>query len=72
MAAFEDITEKISMEAQYNTQISVQKATLNNLNEGVAVFAADGTLRLYNKAFQKIWRLRAKMLDSKPHIDVDY
>ncbi len=70
MAAFEDITEKISMEAQYNTQISVQKATLNNLNEGVAVFAADGTLRLYNKAFQKIWRLRAKMLDSKPHIDM--
>ncbi len=70
MAAFEDITEKISLESQFNTQISVQKATLNNLNEGVAVFAADGTLRLYNKAFQKIWRLRAKMLDSKPHIDV--
>ena len=32
MAAFEDITEKISLEAQFNTQISVQKATLNNLN----------------------------------------
>ena len=70
MAAFEDITEKISLEAQYNTQISVQKATLNNLNEGVAVFAADGSLRLYNKAFQKIWRLRAKMLDNKPHVDL--
>ena len=70
MAAFEDITEKISLEAQFNTQISVQKATLNNLNEGVAVFAADGSLRLYNKAFQKIWRLRDKMLNSKPHIDV--
>ena len=70
MASFENITEKISLEAQFNTQISVQKATLNNLTEGVAVFAADGTLRLYNKAFQKIWRLRAKMLDSKPHIDV--
>ncbi len=69
MAAFEDITEKITLEAQYNTQISVQKATLNNLNEGVAVFAADGTLRLYNKAFQKIWRFDDKALNKKPHID---
>jgi signal transduction histidine kinase len=69
MLAFEDITEKITLEAQYNTQISVQKATLNNLAEGVAVFAGDGTLRLYNKAFQKLWRLDARHLDAKPHVD---
>ncbi len=69
MAAFEDITEKVSLEAQYNTQISVQKATLNNLNEAVAVFGADGSLRLYNKAFQQLWRVDAKSLDKKPHVD---
>ncbi len=70
MTAFEDITEKISLEAQFNTQIKVQKATLNNLAEAVAVFASDGTLRLYNKAFQKLWRLDARLVESKPHIDV--
>ena len=69
MAAFEDITEALALEAQYNTQIKVQKATLNNLAEGVAVFAGDGSLRLYNKAFQKLWRLDARALDQKPHID---
>ncbi|MEO1136607.1 MAG: PAS-domain containing protein, partial [Pseudomonadota bacterium] len=69
MLAFEDITEKISLEAQFNTQIKVQKATLNNLAEGVAVFASDGTLRLYNKAFQKLWRLDARHLGTEPHID---
>ncbi|WP_375208196.1 sensor histidine kinase [Hyphococcus sp.] len=69
MLAFEDITEKISLEAQFNTQIKVQKATLNNLAEGVAVFGGDGKLRLYNKAFQKLWRLDARHLDAEPHID---
>ncbi len=69
MLAFEDITEKISLEAQFNTQIKVQKATLNNLAEGVAVFGADGKLRLYNKAFQKLWRLDGRHLDAQPHID---
>lgn len=69
MVAFEDITEKVTLEAQFNTQINVQKATLNNLAEGVAVFSGDGTLRLYNKAFQKLWRLDARLLDSRPHVD---
>ncbi|MHA7873192.1 MAG: PAS-domain containing protein, partial [Hyphococcus sp.] len=69
MLAFEDITEKISLETRFNTQLKVQKATLNNLAEGVAVFGADGSLRLYNKAFQKLWRIEETLLDKKPHID---
>ncbi|MEZ5892884.1 MAG: PAS-domain containing protein [Parvularculaceae bacterium] len=69
MVAFEDITEKIALEAQFNTQIKVQKATLNNLAEGVAVFGGDGGLRLYNKAFQKLWRLDGRQLDARPHVD---
>jgi len=63
---FEDITEKLKLETQYNTQISVQRATLNNLAEGVAVFAADGHLRLYNSAFQQMWKLDARMLGDLP------
>jgi signal transduction histidine kinase len=69
MFACEDITEKIKLEAQYNTQINVQKATLNNLAESVAVFGADGHLRLHNKSFEKLWRYDRKALDKKIHVD---
>lgn len=69
MAVFEDITEQIALEAKFNTQIKVQKTTLNNLAEGVAVFGADGSLRLHNKAFQKLWRINNVALDKQPHID---
>lgn len=67
--ALEDITEKLSLEAQFNTQLNVQKATLNNLSEAVAVFGADGGLRLHNKAFETLWRFAPKKLEKRPHID---
>lgn len=69
LVIFDDITERLSLETRYNTQLNVQRATLNNLSEGVAVFAADGALRLHNAAFQKLWRLDAELLAGRPHID---
>ncbi|MEE2692946.1 MAG: PAS-domain containing protein [Pseudomonadota bacterium] len=69
LAVFDDITERLDLETRYNTQINVQRATLNNLAEGVAVFAADGALRLHNAAFQKLWRLDSDMLSGRPHVD---
>lgn len=69
VAVFDDITERLDLEARYNTQIGVQRATLNNLSEGVAVFAADGSLRLFNAAFQRLWRLDQASLAERPHID---
>lgn len=69
VAVFENITEKLKLETEFNTQISVQRATLNNLAEGVAVFAADGKLRLYNSSFQKLWRLDASKLSDLPDFD---
>ncbi len=69
LTVFDDVTEKMQLERRFNTQISVQNATLNNLSEAVAVFAANGSLRLYNEAFQKLWRADAAMLESEPHVD---
>ncbi len=66
---FEDVTEKLALEAKYNTQLKVQQSTLNNLSEGVAVFASDGTLRLHNDAFRNLWHLGREFLDSSPHVD---
>ncbi len=69
LVIFDDITEKMALEARFNTQISVQRATLNNLSEGVAVFGADGKLRLYNTAFVKMWRFDDQTLSVRPHIE---
>ncbi|MDZ7628590.1 MAG: PAS-domain containing protein [Parvularculaceae bacterium] len=69
LVVFDDITEKVALEARFNTQISVQRATLNNLSEGVAVFGADGKLRLYNTAFTKMWRFDEQTLAERPHLE---
>ncbi|MGF1462176.1 MAG: ATP-binding protein [Maricaulaceae bacterium] len=59
---FEDMTDQITLRAQYNTLINVQRATLDKLNEGVAVFGTDGRLRLANTAFASLWRLDREAL----------
>ncbi|MEL6112680.1 MAG: ATP-binding protein [Pseudomonadota bacterium] len=69
LLVFEDVTEKLKLETKYNTQMKVQRSTLNNLAEGVAVFASDGSLRLFNEAFRELWRFGRDFLDSAPHVD---
>ncbi|MEM9014231.1 MAG: ATP-binding protein [Pseudomonadota bacterium] len=69
IVVFEDITEKMDLEAQFNTQLRVHRATLNNLAEGVAVYSANGSLELHNKAFEQLWRLSGNQLSAAPHID---
>ncbi|MEM6414444.1 MAG: ATP-binding protein [Pseudomonadota bacterium] len=66
---FEDITERLKFETLHNTQIKVQRATLNNLSEGVATFGADGRLKLYNDAFKELWSLDKALLENHPHIE---
>jgi signal transduction histidine kinase len=65
---FEDVTERLSLESSYNTLIKVQTATLNTLQEGVAVFGPDGRLKLYNAAFGRLWSLTPKDLADEPHV----
>ncbi len=66
---FKDITDQLTLKAEYNRLISVQKATLDHLREAVAVFGADGRLRLHNDAFVKLWGLDGKLSDA-PDFDV--
>ena len=54
---FDDVTERFTLESQYNALARVQSETLDALQEGVAVFGADGRLKLFNPAFGRIWRL---------------
>ncbi|MBX6323339.1 MAG: PAS-domain containing protein [Rhodospirillaceae bacterium] len=65
---YEDVTDKLALERSYNTLIEVQRETLNNLYEGIAVFGGDGRLKLYNPSFARMWGLAVEELESQPHI----
>lgn len=64
-----DVTERLELERRFEELIRVQGETLDNLAEGVAVFASDGRLRLHNPAFARMWRLTPKTLAERPHIE---
>lgn len=65
---FEDVTDRLSLERSYNTLIEVQQESLNHLYEGVAVFGADGRLRLWNPTLIPMWGLGEEFLVGEPHI----
>ena len=65
---FEDVTSRLELESSYNTLVMVQKETLDNLGEAVAVYGGDGRLRLHNPSFGRLWGLHPEDLDGQPHI----
>jgi len=66
LATYEDVTDKLALERSYNTLIAVQRETIDNLQEAVAVFGADGQLRLANPAFADLWELSLEALREGP------
>lgn len=63
---FSDITSKIEMEGRLGTLINVQRATLDKLSEGIAVFGTDGRLKVHNNAFSRLWSLSEEDLKDSP------
>lgn len=68
MMTFEDVTSRLELESSYNTLIAVQKETLDNLAEAVAVYGGDGRLKLWNPAFGALWSLDPETFEGEPHI----
>ncbi len=68
MMTFEDVTSRLELESSYNTLIAVQKETLDNLAESVAVYGGDGRLKLWNPAFAALWGFDPETLEGEPHI----
>lgn len=67
---YEDLTTILALERSYKALSRVQRESLNNLREGVAVFGVDARLGLFNPAFLKIWNLREDQLSDEPHIEL--
>ncbi|WP_298914169.1 PAS domain-containing sensor histidine kinase [uncultured Algimonas sp.] len=63
---FSDITDKMTLKSKLGTLINVQRATLDKLREGIAVFGTDGRLRLHNAAFSRLWSLSEDELKDHP------
>ena len=70
MFTYEDVTSRLSLERQYNTLIEVQRQTLDNLYEGVALVGADGRLKLCNSAFGRLWQLSTSELNGEPQMQI--
>ena len=66
---FSDITGELRLRAQYNSLVQVQQATLDKLNDAVAVFGSDGRLRLHNEAFESFWGISASVMAAAGDFD---
>ncbi len=65
---FEDVSDRLDLERSYKSLNAVQGASLDNLQEGVAVFGSDGRLKLSNPVFGGLWGLEEQALDGKFHV----
>ena len=68
LITYEDVTDTLALERSYNTLIEVQRETLDNLYEGIAVYGSDGRLKLSNPAFARLWGLAPETLQNEPHV----
>lgn len=68
LLSYEDVTDRLALERSYNTLTEVQRETIDNLHEGVAVYGADGRLKLFNPGLCRIWKLDPDFLNGEPHI----
>jgi signal transduction histidine kinase len=66
---YENLTKEYQLESRYNELFEVQRETLDNLAEAVALSGPDGRLRLFNPAFMRFWSLDRAFLERKPHVD---
>ncbi len=65
---FENITEQLEMESRYIALTQVQGETLDHLVEAIAVFSADGRMKLSNPSFQNLWELEDEQVAAETPI----
>ncbi|CAA9516627.1 MAG: FIG056333: sensor [uncultured Sphingomonadaceae bacterium] len=66
---FEDRTEQLQLASARDTLVRVRTATFDNLFEAIAVFAADGSLQLWNARFRDVWGFADARLAQHPRVD---
>ncbi len=69
LITYDDMSDRLALERSYNATLAVQRATLDNLYEAVAVFQEDGRLRLSNPRFTEMWHLDGNFIEQAPHLN---
>ena len=64
----EDLTPQLATERAFNEFVHTHQATLDHLQEGLAVFGSNGLLKLHNPAFAEIWQLPEDALEHDLHM----
>lgn len=65
---FRDVTAEILLERRFRRIVSIQRRTLDALEDGVALLDPDGRLRLANPAFAELWTLDPAQVRIGAHI----
>jgi len=66
---FEDRTEQAQLASARDILLRVRTATFDNLFEGIAVFASDGRISIWNRLFAETWGLADDVLIKHPRLD---
>ena len=65
---FEDISETLRLTAAMHTMAAIQRATLDTIPDGLAVFGPSGEMKMHNTAFARLWSLTEEELAAEPHL----
>lgn len=69
LVVFEDRTRQIMLESDRDRMVQVQTTTFDNLAEGIAVFASNRRLKLWNNRFRTLWELAPGDLTARPLVE---
>lgn len=67
LVLYEDMSRQLALETENSLHRQVQKAMLDTLDEGVAIFGTDGRLLLGNACFAAQWQLTESEMLRLPH-----
>jgi PAS domain-containing protein len=67
---FEDISETLRINTTLHMLTQTQRATLDAIDDAMAVFGPDGRLKIHNSAFSDLWRFEETELSAEPHLSL--
>jgi len=65
---FEDITESLRQATSLRLLKMTERAMIDAIEDGMAMFGPDGRLKMHNTAFAELWSLSDSELSAEPHL----
>ncbi len=63
----EDVSESLRLKASLQLLTQVQRATIDAVEDGLAIFGPDGRLMSFNRSFSSLWHFDQNELADQPH-----